>query len=144
MNIDKRDFPAFVSLENSRAFDAVFGQWHVEASPGSVRQTWGTAGDVKGGSNYGSYSNPAFDALVDSALNAGDFSSRRALFTKAYRTINDDAPAIWFAEPKRIMAVNRRIETGQLRADAWWANVADWMIPADRRIARDRSRSPKP
>jgi hypothetical protein len=35
--------------------------------------------------------------------------------------------------------VNRRIVTGRLRADAWWANLADWMIPADKRIARDAS-----
>lgn len=139
VDIDQLDFPAFISKENSRDFDAVFGQWHVEASPGSIRQTWGTAGLAKGGSNYGSYSNPLFDAEVDSALTAGSFAARRADFTSAYRTIDADAPAIWFAEPKRIMAVNRRIVTGRLRADSWWANLADWMIPADKRIARDAS-----
>jgi peptide/nickel transport system substrate-binding protein len=139
VNIDQLDFPAFISRENSRDFDAVFGQWHVEASPGSVRQTWGTAGVAKGGSNYGSYSNPMFDAEVDSALTAPSFDARRTDFTSAYRIIDEDAPAIWFAEPKRIMAVNRRIVTGPLRADAWWANLADWRIPADKRIARDAS-----
>ena len=139
MNIDQLDFPAFVAKENSRSFDAVFGGWHVEASPGSIRQTWGTAGAAKGGTNYGSYSNPAFDAEVDSALSAQTPSGRRAHFTSAYRIINEDAPAIWLAEPKRIMAVNRRIETGKLRADIWWANLADWKIPADKRIARDAS-----
>lgn len=137
VDIDQLDFPAFVSRENSRTFDAAFGQWHVEASPGSIRQTWGTAGVVPGGSNYGSYSSSLFDAQIDSALADGTFVARRAHFTAAYRTIDDDAPAIWFAEPKRIMAVNRRINTGALRADAWWANVADWMIPAGKRIARD-------
>jgi len=139
MNIDQLDFPAFIAKEGSKSFDAVFGGWHVEASPGSIRQTWGSAGAVKGGTNYGSYSNPAFDAQVDSALSAGTFADRRAHFTSAYRIIDDDAPAIWLAEPKRIMAVNRRIETGKLRADAWWATVADWSIPANRRIARDGS-----
>jgi peptide/nickel transport system substrate-binding protein len=139
MNIDQLDFPAFISKENSRTFDAVFGGWHVEASPGSIRQTWSSAGAAKGGTNYGSYSNPAFDAQIDSALSAQTLADRRAHFSAAYRIINDDAPAIWFAEPKRIMAVNRRIETGKLRADAWWANLADWKIPADKRIARDAS-----
>jgi len=144
MNIDQLDFPAFIAKEGGRTFDAVFGGWHVEASPGSIRQTWGSAGAAKGGTNYGSYTNPAFDAQVDSALSAGTFASRRAHFTTAYRIIDDDAPAIWFAEPKRIMAVNRRIVTGKLRADTWWANLAEWKIPADKRIARDASAaSPK-
>jgi peptide/nickel transport system substrate-binding protein len=139
MNIDQLDYPAFVAKEGSRSFDAVFGGWHVDASPGSVRQTWSSAGAAKGGTNYGSYSNPAFDAEVDSALSAQTPAERRAHFTTAYRIIDEDAPAIWFAEPKRIMAVNRRIETGKLRADVWWANIADWKIPAGKRIARDAS-----
>ncbi|MEO5903521.1 MAG: peptide ABC transporter substrate-binding protein [Gemmatimonadaceae bacterium] len=143
MNIDQLDFPAFIAKEGGRSFDAVFGGWHVEASPGSIRQTWGTAGTAKGGTNYGSYTNPRFDAQVDSALTARTFAGRRAHFTSAYRIIDDDAPAIWFAEPKRIMAVNRRIETGKFRADAWWKTIPDWSIPADKRIARDRSPSPK-
>ena len=141
MNIDQLDFPTFIGKEGSRDFDAVFGGWHVEASPGSIRQTWGSGGTAKGGTNYGSYSNPAFDAQVDSALSAGTFAGRRAHFTSAYRIIDEDAPAIWFAEPKRIMAVNRRIDTGKLRADAWWATISEWKIPADKRIARDRSAS---
>jgi peptide/nickel transport system substrate-binding protein len=143
MNIDQLDFPAFIAKEGSRTFDAVFGQWHVEASPGSIRQTWGSAGSAKGGTNYGSYTNPIFDAEVDSALSAPTLAGRRAHFTAAYRIIDDDAPAIWLAEPKRIMAVNRRIDTGRLRADVWWANLADWKIPADKRIARDAS-APSP
>ncbi len=143
MNIDQLDFPAFIAKEGSRTFDAVFGAWHVEASPGSIRQTWGSAGAAKGGTNYGSYSSPAFDAQVDSALAAGTFAGRRAHFTSAYRIINDDAPAIWLAEPKRIMAVNRRIKTGKLRADAWWKTIPDWSIPANKRIARDGRTSPK-
>ena len=64
-------------------------------------------------------------------------------FTAAYKIIDDDAPAIWFAEPKRIMAVNRRILTGKLRPDAWWKTIADWSIPADKRLARDGSTSQK-
>lgn len=142
MNIDQLDFPTFIAKEGGRSFDAVFNALNLEASPGSIRQSWGSMGAEKGGSNYGSYSNPAFDAQVDSALTAATFASRRAHFTSAYRIIDDDAPAIWFAEPKRIMAVNRRIQTGKLRADAWWKTIPDWSIPADKRIARDGSTSP--
>lgn len=140
VNIDQLDFAAFIDRETRRDFDAVVGGWHVEASPGGIRQTWGTPGSrATSGSNYGSYENPAFDAQVDSALSAGSFGSRRAHFTSAYQAIIDDAPAIWLAEPKRIVAVHKRIVMTGLRPDAWWATIAEWTIPADKRIARDRA-----
>jgi hypothetical protein len=46
-------------------------------------------------------------------------------------------------EPKRVMAVHRRIQTRGLRPDAWWINIADWTIPRDRRIDRDRAAAAK-
>jgi peptide/nickel transport system substrate-binding protein len=138
MNIDLLDFPGFISRETNRNFDAVLGGWHVDPSPGGIRQTWGSGGAQANGSNYGSYRNAAFDAHVDSALAASTLEARRAQFTRAYQIIVDDAPAIWLAEPMRVMAVHKRIRTVGLRPDAWWANLAEWSIPADRRIARDR------
>ncbi len=139
VNVQPLDFAAFIDTENKRSFDAVFGGWHVEPSPGGIRQTWGSAGAAKGGTNYGSYRNPSFDARVDSALSATTLDGRRSHFTKAYQLIIDDAPAVWMAEPKRIMAVHRRISTVGMRPDAWWAHIADWSIPAGKRIARDRA-----
>lgn len=140
VNIDPLEFAAFIDRETRRDFDAVLGGWHVEPSPGGIRQTWGTAGSrAKSGSNYGSYENPIFDSHVDSALASGSLAERRAHFTKAYQAIIDDAPAIWLAEPRIIVAVHKRLNTGGMKADSWWANVADWSIPPDRRIARDRT-----
>ena len=44
VNVDVLDIPAFVDRQNRRAFDAVMGGWHVEPSPGGIRQTWGSGG----------------------------------------------------------------------------------------------------
>lgn len=138
VNIDRLAIASFVDLESRRAFDAVFHGWHVDASPGGIRQTWGTGGTKSGGTNYGSYSNPAFDAAADSALSEMDLNARRAHFKRAYQMIIDDAPAIWMAEPKTMMAINRRIRTPALRPDAWWTSIGQWWIPSTERIARDR------
>lgn len=138
VNIDVLDIPVFVDHQNRRNFDAVFGGWHVEPSPGGIRQTWGSGGATSKGSNYGSYRNPIFDAQVDSALSSGTLTDRRSHFSKAYRLIIDDAPAIWLGEPKRVMAIHKRLRPVGMRPDAWWANIADWSIPANERIARDR------
>lgn len=139
MNIDRLEFAAFVDRETRRAFDAAIGSWQVDASPGGIRQTWGSSGSrASGGSNYGSYENPVFDAAVDSALSAMDPQEQRARFKRAYQLIIDDAPAIWLAEPKGVMAISRRIRTPTMRPDAWWATIGDWWVPPSERIARDR------
>jgi ABC-type transport system substrate-binding protein len=116
----------------------VIGGWQAQASPGSVRQVWGTMGSqARNGLNYGSYESPIFDAYVDSALAAPDIPKRRALFTKAYETIVQDAPAIWLAELIPTLGYHSRLQLAHMRPDAWWANIPEWWIPADKRIPRD-------
>ena len=138
-DIDQMEFAAFLDRETQRDFDAVFGSWHSDASPGGIRQTWGTKGSqAKGGSNFGSYENSVFDAHIDSGLAAMTLDSRRSQFTAAYQQIIDDAPAIWMAEPRRILVLHRRIDVKGIRPDAWWAGMGSWSIPANSRIARDR------
>jgi len=139
VNLEQLDFTTFIDRQSRRDFDAVFGGWRVEASPGGLRQTWGSAGSRGGGTNYGSYESVFFDSLVDSALTAATLPERRGFFTRAYQQIIDDAPAIWMAEPKRVMAVHRRIEPRGLRPDSWWINIGDWTVPPEARITRDRA-----
>jgi len=136
--IDQVEFPAFVAKMDKHSFDAAINTIHSDASPGAARQDWETFG-ITSGNNSGSYSNPVFDALVDSALASYDLQTRRSLFSRAYRVIVDDAPAIWLAEPRSLVGVQRRIRVKGLRADAWWQHIAEWWIPPGERIQRDFS-----
>lgn len=136
VTIEEAEFSTFINRTDKHAFDAAIATIHSDPSPSAARGDWGTGG-ITNGNNSGSYSNPAFDALVDSALASYDPQQRRALFTRAYRIITDDAPAIWLAEPKTVVGIHRRIRTSGLRGDAWWQHIAEWWIPADERIDRD-------
>jgi len=118
-------------------FDAALSSWTMPSSPDGMRDAWTTHGIGKQGVNYGSYSNSRFDALLDSAL-AADSASARAKFTKALAVINDDAPAVWLYEPRKIIGIHRRIRTAEMRPDAWWFDLADWYIPRVERLLRDR------
>ena len=138
VSIDEVEFPVFADRSDKSDYDAELNSIHADPSPSAARQDWATAG-IKGGNNTGSYSNPVFDALVDSAVAVYDPAERNRLFRSAYRIINDDAPAIWLAEPRALVGVQRRIRVVGLRADAWWQHIADWWIPANERIARDAS-----
>jgi peptide/nickel transport system substrate-binding protein len=129
------------SAENEReskgAFDTALGAWIMGASPDGIKGAWTTDGIGTHGVNYGSYTNPRFDALLDSALSA-DPSVAREKFTKAVAVINDDAPAVWLYEPRKIVGVNRRIRTTKMRADTWWFDLAEWYIPSTEQLPRDR------
>ena len=140
LDIERVDFPVMVERMRKRAFDMVIGQWNTQPSPSSVLGSWGTGGSrATSGNNTGSYENPVFDAYVDSALASFVPATRKAYFTKAYTTIIQDAPAIWIAEALPRVAYHSRIQLAPLRPDAWWAHLAEWWIPADKRIARDNA-----
>jgi peptide/nickel transport system substrate-binding protein len=123
--------------EAKGTFDAALGSWTMPSSPDGMREGWTTHGIGKQGVNYGSYSNPRFDALLDSALSA-DPAHAREKFTNAFAVINDDAPAVWLYEPRKIIGIHRRIRTAEMRPDAWWFDLADWYIPRVERLLRDR------
>ncbi len=137
--IEQLEFNAFLERLGAGTFDAAIGLWHTDPSAGTVRQMWSTAAArANKGVNFGSYASPAFDAHVDSATTSFDPARARAHFRRAYETIVADAPAVWLYEPRPVAGVHRRVRVVGMRADAWWAQLADWSIPADERIDRDR------
>jgi len=137
VDIEQMDNFAFIARQQARSFDAALGGWHLGASPDGTRQAWSTAGADKDGVNYGSYENPTFDAQLDTALQA-DSAHAREKFTLAYATINEDAAAVWLYEPRTVIGLHRRLRTGWMRPDAWWADLGDWYIPPAERLLRDR------
>ncbi len=137
--IEVMEITALSQRMRERRFDAAMYAWSTEPTPSGLRQTWGTLGArAVGGSNFGRYESPAFDATVDSALATSDPRRAHALWMRAFQIIVDDAPAIWLYEPRVFAGVHRRIHVAPLRTDAWWAHLADWWIPSRDRIGRDR------
>jgi peptide/nickel transport system substrate-binding protein len=137
VNIEQLESSTLDGKRSSHAFDAALGAWVMGASPDGTREAWSSAGMGEEGVNYGSYSNRAFDAQLDSALRA-DPATARKKFTAAYAIINADVPAVWLYEPKTIIGIHGRIRTAPMRPDAWWSGLADWSIPPSERILRDR------
>ncbi len=138
MSIEQLDYPAFMSKWGSREFDAALGTWNMGSTPGATAYSWATSG-IGRGTNFGSYSNPVFDAQLDSALSARDPETAKARFTRAYTTINEDAPAVWLYEPKTVIGLHRRIRTTPMRPGGWWTDLASWWIPAADRLPRDKT-----
>jgi ABC-type transport system substrate-binding protein len=138
MRIDAMEGPKFGQRLEARDFDAMLNTASTDPSPSGAVQFWGTEGAKPGGSNYVSYSDPRFDALLDSALSAWDPAVSRQFAVRAYQVVADDAPAVWLYDLLTVGAINRRIRTTRLRGDEWWAHLEDWSIPPAERIDRDR------
>jgi peptide/nickel transport system substrate-binding protein len=113
---------------DDRKFDAVLNAWHIDPTPSSVREEWASSEIKKGGYNATSYSNTAFDAVVDSAVKEMDPARSATLYKRAYRILTDDAAAMWIYELRNVHGVSPRINTVGIRADAWWADLADWSV----------------
>jgi peptide/nickel transport system substrate-binding protein len=109
-----------------------------DPSPSGARQLWHSAAATKTGVNYVSYANPRFDALLDSAIASFDPAATKSYARRAYQVLIDDAPAIWLYDVLTMAGLHQRFRTTGLRADGYWASLADWHIPASERIARDR------
>jgi peptide/nickel transport system substrate-binding protein len=112
--------------------------WHADPSPAGIRQSWSAAQGSAGGSNFTGYASRAFDALVDSAASATSPAAGQALYARAYDLLADDAPAVWLYEARNFAGLHRRVHPVGMRADAWWAHLAEWTIPSGERIPRDR------
>jgi peptide/nickel transport system substrate-binding protein len=138
VDVSGLEFPAYLARQNARNFDAALVSISTDPNLGGARQYWGTSGITAGGQNFVSYSNPRFDALLDSAINSFDFARRRDLSHRAFQTLVDDAPAVWLYDVLSMNGMHRRIRPVDLRADGWWAGLAEWTIPDAERIDRDR------
>jgi peptide/nickel transport system substrate-binding protein len=139
VRLDEMDFSTFLARQADRRFDAIIGSWVPAPGNTGILGSWGRIGArPPNTTNAGSYESPAFDAAVEQALTSIDPARRQASWTTAYQTIIDDAPAVWLYEPRMVAGAHRRLNIVGMRADAWWAGLADWSIARGQRIARDR------
>jgi peptide/nickel transport system substrate-binding protein len=119
-------------------FDAMMLAQFTDPSPSGYKQQWGSLGAPPAGQNWVSYRNPSFDALLDSALATSDASKMHGFMRRAFQMQIADAPGVWLYDVSTIGAVQNRIHTVTLRPDGWSVHLADWTIPPNERIARDR------
>lgn len=138
VEIDALEFNASQERLNTGRFDATLAIVGQDPPRTGVEQFWGSSSTPPAGANYGRYSNPLVDALIDSIGITADPARADDQWRRMSRTIIEDAPAIWLFEYAPVAGVHNRIRIEGMRGYAWWAELPDWWIPADERIDRDR------
>lgn len=132
VRIEPLELNAFGGRMESRKFESLLNAWHIDPTPSSVREEWASSEIRRGGYNAASYRNPAFDAVIDSAVKEMNPTRSAALYRRAYRILTDDAPAMFLYELRNAQGISKRIRPTGMRADAWWANLAEWSVEAGR------------
>ena len=139
VQLDEVDFSLFNERARKGQFDALLNTWNTDPTPSSgIPQSWTQAG--LGRSNYGRYVNPAFDRLVDRAVeSAANREEARRAWRAAIEILNQDAPAVFLFAPNNVAAVHRRVADVVIQPDSWLALLRTWRIPGDRLTDRDRA-----
>jgi ABC-type transport system substrate-binding protein len=120
------DFPVFQQRLADGRFDSYVGAYLDEPSPRGIVEQWTTRGI--GVLNHGRWSNPSFDAGVDSALAAPDLATARRRWRAALDTLAADAPAIFLYTPEQRAAVQRRIGGVEINPFSWLEGVERWTV----------------
>jgi len=140
VDVETVDPAAFAAAVQGGRYDAMLNAWHSDPSPTAILQQWGAPGAAgRGSANVSGYRSAAFEALVDSAAAAGASPAAAQRWARAYATLADDVPALWLYELRNVAGVHRRIRPATMRADAWWADLAEWSVAPGQAIARDRA-----
>lgn len=133
----------WVARLRGREFMGSFWGWGY--GPGVVgpnaRMVWHSASIPPGGANFGGYSNPRLDALIDSVIVEPDTTRARAMWRQIEQIVIDDAVyAPIFFDPE-FYGVNARFRGVKFRGPEWWEDVIYWWIPENLRTPLDRQGS---
>ena len=129
IEIERVDFPTLGARQVAHDYDMTFEGMILDPTPSGIRQEWSTMAAKAGGvPNSGYYSNPAFDATVDSAVAAMDPKVGIAMYRRAYAIIGNDAPGIWLYQAPTMAGMSTNVHPAPMRADMWWVHLNEWTI----------------
>ena len=124
------EFGAFLERHERHEFDAFVSSYR-ESTKVDLKSAFHSA-SAEGGYNYGRYSNPELDSLIDSARRATDPAVGRDLWRRAQRLIAADQPYTFLFERDRLDAFPRRLEGVRPSPRTAYAGLEEWRwAPAD-------------
>ncbi|GMA14250.1 ABC transporter substrate-binding protein (plasmid) [Deinococcus metallilatus] len=80
---------------------------------------------TNGSSNYGKYSNPKVDALLEKARSATNVTQRKVLYSQAAKIVTEDVPYIFVLNQGYVAIFNKRVTGYQLYPSGSWYSFED-------------------
>jgi ABC-type transport system substrate-binding protein len=74
------------------------------------------------GANWGHYTNPTMDTLINQALSTFDEAPRQQLLIRIHELMNEDAAMLWVAHDLNPRALSPRVQ-GFVQAQSWFQDL---------------------
>ena len=105
--IKQLEWGAYIDMWKSKDTDMLVGRNTSGTDPDrSTRYFFSTEGSA----NVWNYSNPAFDATVQKAIETIDETERKSLYEQAQKQLIEENPNLFLASPNNFYAVSSRVE----------------------------------
>jgi len=114
-----------VSANLAHDFDATLGAWGIDTTL-DLSYAFHSA-SIEGGYNYGAYSNPEVDRLLDTIAEVETPDAAGPLFLEVQRILHQDQPYTFLWEPMRIVGIRDRLRDARsnplytyFALEEWW------------------------
>ena len=120
------EFGAFVERHEKHEYDAFVSSWR-ESTKVDLKSAF-HSDSRSGGYNYGLYSNPELDGIVDRARVEKDREAARLLWWQAQQIVARDQPCTFLFERDRINAVPRNLRGLRPTPRSVYAGLEEWFL----------------
>jgi ABC-type transport system substrate-binding protein len=108
-------------------FEAFVNRW-IEPTQVDLEGIWHSAPPDTPTFNFGRYSNPEVDRLLDAVAAAPDFATQKPLLDRIQEIIVADQPYTFLVENVRLVGLDSRVRGADINDATIYFNVADWEV----------------
>jgi peptide/nickel transport system substrate-binding protein len=120
------EFSAFIARHEKHDYDAFVSSWR-ESTKVDLKSAFHSASRAEG-YNYGLYSSPELDQIIDRARLENDDATARRLWARAQQIITRDQPLTFLFERDRLNAVPRNLAGLRPSPRSAYAGLEEWFL----------------
>ena len=122
------EFPTWVDKVKSGDFDVAIGGWEI---PTSLDMSYAFHTDEIGNFNFGAYSNPELDRLLDAASKGEPTEGRLDLLHEVQAVLHREQPYTFLWEPQKLNARRSRVRGSRPNALSTFFWIDEWWVGED-------------
>ncbi len=119
------EFQTWVEKVMGGDFEVAIGAWDI---PSSLDMTFAFHTSEIGKFNFGGYSDPELDRILEAASSAADVDEKRRLLHQVQAALHRDQPYTFLWEPQKLDARHRRVRGNRPNALTSFYNIDEWWV----------------
>jgi peptide/nickel transport system substrate-binding protein len=120
------EFNTMIARSLAHDFDALLSGWSIDTS---LDLTYAFHTDsIDGGYNFGSYSHPEVDRLIDQARETVDIAQKSHILGEIQAILHAEQPYTFLWEPERMAAASARLQAAQPNPLSTFFRLREWWL----------------